>query len=222
MREPSNENELKAAESVLEHVRMLWDDQVALAESLVEKRKALSSMLAIIVGLGVFRIQFTQKADEKLIIEGQALSCVQWCLICALSAFLVGGYFLYTQRPAIRRCCLWACDGGWRWCKYLYRLARLDPNSPERVEIDPPTPPKWPTGRAISLLLTEGELLDDWMYMEHLYVVQSRAERLREAYESLTRQNRRVANRLKNALICLFFGYSFVFVALGRYILAIG
>lgn len=77
MREPSNENELKAAESVLEHVRMLWDDQVALAESLVEKRKALSSMLAIIVGLGVFRIQFTQKADEKLIIEGQALSCVQ-------------------------------------------------------------------------------------------------------------------------------------------------
>lgn len=202
---------------------MLWKDQVAFAETLVEKRKTLSSMLAIVVGLGVFRIQFTQKADEVPAVSGIALALVQWVLLAALLAFMIGAYFLYTQRPNFRRLGHWSWDQVSRYFKYLWKLARAPtPVDANNVTKNTPGQSPWPAGRAIRLILPDEEVLSDWFIQLPAKAVQIRAERLREAYRSLVEQNKRVSDRLRTALFWLFLGCGLVFVALAVYILSMG
>src|SRR2546423_365724 len=73
MGQPTESAELQTCKLAYAHVKMLWDDQVALAHSLVEKRKTRSTMLAVVVGLGVYRLQFTHRSDETLSIDGDGL-----------------------------------------------------------------------------------------------------------------------------------------------------
>lgn len=215
------EEQIKAAEATYEHVRMLWDNQVDCAKDLTEKRKNLSAMMAILLGLGLFRLQLFRRQDEVLAVPGWAASCVLASSVLAMLAFTIGGYLLYTQRPNCRRSMLWLYWEARRWVAYLIKLARANKDSPAAT-LGPHPPTLWPAGRVLDLTLPDDEDLNDWFLQPPLVVIQTRTQRLRNAYITLRARNNRVAKRLREALFFLFAGFFMVFVALGMYLLAVG
>lgn len=142
MDEPHNPN-LAALRSVYEHVKLLWDDEVLFSAQLVEKRKSLSTMLAVIVGLGIFRFGFTQRVDEKVALSPSAMVVAQVALTFALTAFSIGTYLLYTQRPTLRRARHHIYDLGSRSLAWLFRKARArTPEEADSHKMPPANPTK--------------------------------------------------------------------------------
>ena len=217
-----HERELAAATLVFEHVKCLWDDQVDLAQTLMEKRKTISTTLAIVVGLGFFRVQFSQNANDVPSLQAEALLTVQILLTCAIVAIMCGAYLLFTQRPNVRRFLHWAWDLTRRFVLTMLRKARA-PNQEDRDKVGMPAPKEtpWPAGRALGASLPDEEELSDWFSQDSVSVMKTKTERLREAYKGLRTRNLRVSNRIRDAIIGLFLGYFLVFCALMVYLWSI-
>lgn len=186
-----------------------------------------SGLLVILVGLGVFRLEFYKRVDESLIIGEGLMRCISYgVLIPSLFFFTLGSYFLYTERPIFRRMFEYLADFSVRRGKYFFRLARAgseeEYNAVRLEGVDGPRESRWPTGRALSATLDDEDDLDDWTEAGPVVVLIERSERLRNAYRDLRKQNERVSTRLKQSVFCLFTGYVLVFLALGIYLWGIG
>lgn len=205
---------------VLEQIiQLLWDDQVALATTLIEKRKTTSTLLVVVVGLGIFQLRFFRSPDEQLAVSGHALLWIRVLLTGAVLAFLAGAYFLYTQRPFFRRMALRLYDIGIRRLPALYQT--LEVAFRRRVswpDDQTALPNRWPTGRAIRVMLPAEESAGDWVALVATEARFIRAERLREAYRRLERQNERVSQRLRRSVAMLFCGFALVVMAFAVYI----
>lgn len=207
---------------VFDHVKLIWDDQVDYAATLREKRRNTSTLLAILIGLGVFRLEIHQKPAGALIMTGMQLSLFRWALLVAVICFAFGIYFLYTERPNARRLVHWILHTAIRWAHYLFRKA-FAASTHERASVKREAPPEspWPTGRAIAAMLRDDEHLQDWFQLSEDSLIRTRTERLRAAYLRLVAQNKRVAVRLRASVVCLLLGYLAIFVVFVLYIMAI-
>ncbi|HRQ73585.1 MAG TPA: hypothetical protein PLU35_11205 [Phycisphaerales bacterium] len=206
------------ANQVYQHVRLLWEEEAAFAEDLVEKRKTFSTILTILVGLGLFRVQLYRRADEVMVLGPWAALIIKVLAVVALSFFALGVWWLYTQRPIVRGGCRRVWHESLRWGRYLWRLARSGDNEErERAKPDSLPPPPWPRGRAIEAVLPDNEELDDWFVLTPLQAAQARTAQLREAYRSLRVQNQRVYARLRAALASLMAGFLLVLAILFVY-----
>ncbi|MBN8645366.1 MAG: hypothetical protein J0L61_09035, partial [Planctomycetes bacterium] len=91
------------AKHLYEHYLFLWNDQVACADQLREKRKIYASVLGLIGALGAFRFEWSRRADEIPVIQhAWAVLAVRCCLCLALVFLAVSMYWLFTQKPGIR------------------------------------------------------------------------------------------------------------------------
>lgn len=214
----SNPQISKSAQLVCEHVAALWDDQVTLAGTLIEKRKNLSTMVAVLVGLGVFRFQIWRRSSEIIIVSPEGLLILKVTTALALLAFAGGLYFLYTQRPYVRRFSLWCFDWICVLIKYCYHLGRAKSQAEaDNIKLVAPKE-RWSRGRAIHILLPDKELLDDWLALTPDDIYVERAKRWRQAYRSLKAQNKRVSSRLQSALFLFLIGIFLVFLSFGVYL----
>ncbi len=220
---PPQEPKLDAIRGVLEHIQFLWDDQVKLAETLVEKRKTQSSVLAIVIGLGAFRIQFTQRPDEIPTLAETSLMAVQILLSAALLSFVAGSYFLLTQRQSFRRVLWLVINLVASWAIFLYRKARkLEQHERDAIQLEKLEAGLEQQGRASDAGLPEDEAVEDWLLQDEVTVLRMRTERLTEAYRVLKQANDRVSKRLRWALFWLFSGYFLVFCTLIVYVWSMG
>lgn len=219
----ARKDQAETAESVFQHVKMLWDDQVSLAETIRDKRRVTTTLLAVLLGLGIFRLDLTASPDQVLVVRGWTLWSIRTCVIGAMLSFVVGSYFLFTERPVLRVPLLWLMGFGSRCWRWLYLKARA-PTIEEADAVRFPRPPatQWPSSRAIHGLLADAEDLTDWLIEEPTIVKWKRAERLREAYKLLRTANRRVRSRITLSMFWVFLGYVLVFCAMAAYILGVG
>ncbi|MCL4741490.1 MAG: hypothetical protein KJZ54_04730 [Phycisphaerales bacterium] len=209
---------LDTAHQVYQHVRLLWEEEAAFAKDLVDKRKTFSTILTILVGLGLFRVQLYRRADEVMVLGPCAALAIKILSVIALVFFALGVWWLYTQRPVVRGGCRRAWHEVRRWGRYLWQLARSGDNEERgRTKPDSLPPDPWPRGRAIEAVLPEDEELADWFVLTPLQTAQSRTAQLREAYRSLRVQNQRVYARLRAALASLMAGFLLVLAILFGY-----
>ncbi|MCP3906188.1 MAG: hypothetical protein GY715_21395 [Planctomycetes bacterium] len=202
---------------------MLWDDQVALADTLREKRKVISTLLVLLIGLGIFKLQFHRPPGHELVVSDRTLVVLTSLLIPATLCFLLGAYFLFTERPLIRRFSHWLRHFVRRNAVALFRKARADtPQEYDAIHPEDPPPSPWPSGRAVSATLDDDEAVEDLFHFDYRELIEVRSLRLRAAYQDLRRKNKRVSDRLKSATAALLIGYVFVFGAICVYLVALG
>lgn len=89
---------LASAESLHDHAKFLLEDQINYATSLRDTRKTISTLLAVIVGIGVFRLEFTKNPGDITIIQAGSLLAIRILFTAAVILFGIGGYFLYAER----------------------------------------------------------------------------------------------------------------------------
>ncbi len=207
---------------VYEQVKMQWDDQVEYAETLRDRRKTGSSLLAVLVGIGIVRFQLYVKKDETLVLAGAGLYLLRVLMTMSSSCFIFGAYFLFVERSICRRRTWQLADWILRRITYFYRLARvLDPAETAAITVKPTkVPPQ--RERASKILVPDDEELEKWEAVSEVEVIQERTWRLQQAYRSLEGQNRTVSGRIRNGVIILFAGFVLAFVAFLVYIWSIG
>ncbi len=87
-----------AAQDVLDHVRMRWDDEVEYAETLRQRRKVFMTALALVVGIGIFQIDFHVSPDEVVAISNPWYRVgVKLILLTAVGLFVVGAFWLFRS-----------------------------------------------------------------------------------------------------------------------------
>lgn len=74
-----------AATKVSYEISMLrWQDEIEYAETLRERRKLYTTLLILIVGLGVFRIELYGDPSDLRVVPGWTVWCVKACIILAM------------------------------------------------------------------------------------------------------------------------------------------
>ncbi|TVQ50292.1 MAG: hypothetical protein EA377_14445, partial [Phycisphaerales bacterium] len=203
----------KTALLIDERQRMLWDDAVQYASALREYRKVVASLLLVLIGIGIFRIELFRPPGEELAIDAQSLFWIKVLFSVVIACFILSAYFMFTERREIRprlgellhivgarlRGRPRVPRNAARICFRLRRRLRGDPS-----EL---------SGRAISEL----ELSSDEAEIEALYqsdptaTLRERTEALTWAYDRLVESNRRVRKRLGLSTFLLFLAFTLVF-----------
>ncbi len=217
--------EPRSDEHVYEQIRMLWDDQVAYAESLREGRKTMSSLLLVMVGIGIFRMElFREPGSTVPTVSEGALLGIRVCFTVAIMSFLLAAYFMFTERAQhVERWLGYGLTNVWRRARYAVHWARAStPADLSRLrDLERPTPPPF-TGRAISSLELDSEEIDDLFIKHPTEVRRDQINRLRIAYEHLATANLRVRSRLGRGGFFLAIAYCAVFLGFLMYNWSIG
>lgn len=212
--------EPRSDEHVYEQIRMLWDDQVAYAQSLREGRRTMSSLLLVIVGIGIFRMELFRAPEATVPTVGEgALLGIRVCFTVAIVCFLLAAYFMYTERAQImERWSERALTELRRRVRYAMYWARAStPADLGRLrELKKPIPAPF-TGRAISSLELTSEEVDDLFIKHPTDVRRDQINRLRIAYEHLAAANLRVRSRLGRGGFFVAIAYVAVFLGFLMY-----
>ena len=81
---------------------MVWEDEVRHADTLRDRRKVYATLLALVAGLGVFRLSWTRSPDEVPAIDVWWLDVLVRVLLSTTLAFFVpAAYFLFTERSIV-------------------------------------------------------------------------------------------------------------------------
>lgn len=208
------EERLASAERVYSHMKVLWDDQVELAETLRERRKAMISVLAIVVGLGVFRAGVAD-FSRPLALAGWKWDTSRMLITEAVAFFLVGTYLLCSDRQRIRYRLfrLWLV---FQAIRKHFKNVRAESDAVKRAALRPDCPalpPRHPH-RAIKAILPSPRLQERLQQADPLTVLYVQTAHLRNAYLDLERANNRVHERIRegSALVCA--GYVAIAIAL--------
>lgn len=90
-----------AAQQALELHDCALRDQIDFAESLKNHRKALSAFLALLVGLGIVRLDLHRSPDEVLAVPNGALLAIRILLTLGTIVLIIGAAYLFTERPIL-------------------------------------------------------------------------------------------------------------------------
>lgn len=205
---------LASAERVYAHIKLLWDDQVELAETLREKRKSMISLLAIVVGLGVFKAGASDFA-RPAVLDGWRWDASRILLSEALGFFLVGTYLLCSDRSRIR----YRLYRFWLVADAIKRHIRdrqIESDLIKRAAMRPDCPapvPRHPH-RAIRAILPTPGMQGRLQRADVLTVLYVQTAHLRNAYIDLERSNNRVHERLREGSMLVCAGYVAIAIAL--------
>ncbi|MFA6043568.1 MAG: hypothetical protein WC718_01165 [Phycisphaerales bacterium] len=200
---------IENAQRLYEVFRMLWDDQVAYADTLRDKRKLYSAGIAVLFGFGTFRLAWYRNLNEVPIVrDWLVFGLLQFLLVLVMAIALAAAYFLYTEGSMIR---LWAAR--------RFPALRLHERWPFRQFQS-----TWGSmadhddrGRAISAIDMGVAESERWIDAPQDEVWTDRAWKLRDAYEDLLTANNRVNARIKTSVALLVTSYAILFVAVCVY-----
>lgn len=190
---------LAVAEQTLDHVRMLWDDAVGYAETLREKRKLYSTGIALILGIGVFRVSWYRSVrDVSAIADPTIELCIKLLVTVALTMLGIAAWHMFTERPVFRR---WAVR---RIARMNFRAARIAARSRllawNRFDTRRHQ-------RASTHMDIPSDVMDRLEEFSPGQLMRIRAERIRTAYARLVQANDRVNRRIMRGVVWM--GLSF-------------
>ncbi len=81
-----------------EQAQYLLDDELEYAKSLKENRRTIATLLALIVGVGIYKIEFYRPMNQELIVAPWAVWTIRVLFLAAIALVLIGAYFIYTER----------------------------------------------------------------------------------------------------------------------------
>jgi hypothetical protein len=193
------------ARLAFEQTLLLWEDEVAYAETLRDKRKTYSTGLVILAGLGIFRLAWTRKPDEVPAIDSDATRLILKCVLTfALGCFLLSAYFLFSERPVVSKVACGACPPigrgigrrkralGFKDVIAVPELAQSFPkhHGAARRELE--------LSRQALALIQSASTVEVWSY---------RQRQLRKAYDWLALANSRVNHRMGMGVLSMLAGY---------------
>mgnify|MGYP000876573951 CR=1 FL=1 len=209
---PPSERELSdSADRVFKSARMVWDDAVAYAESLRDRRRLFTTALTIVAGIGIFRLGwFRSDRDVPAIPDISLRYAIKVTATLSIGLVIPAIIYIYSERPTVRRIIRWVWIKGTpvrgiaygvldrrpttrRLCRrqracWRCKLRRLKTREPH--------------GRAIAAFLPNAEERTRLAAAPLHLVIRSETERLIVAYSILVASNRRVRYRLAQGAIC--------------------
>lgn len=211
----------QSAELLYQHQLLQWEDAVAHAQTLRERRNSYLTALAVFAGLGAFRLTWTRAKDEVPIFDGPLVPTIL-AVLAAFSIFTIAPavWYTFTERSTARPWVFrWGCRvlvplpkghgagllrplRGLRARLRRHRIAdgRL-PRASERLAFTPPE----------KELLRRSPVATVWW---------ARTEALTDAYVELVRANSRVAARLRLGGFFLVLSFALLALAFGVYLVA--
>jgi len=90
------------ARLIYEQHEYLLDDERAYAESLKGARKTATTLVVLVLGVGVLRVNLGEPPTPDDVLPAWAIATVQWSFTVSALAVLLGAYLLYTDRPVFR------------------------------------------------------------------------------------------------------------------------
>lgn len=85
-----------------EQAEFLLRDEIAYAANLRDNRRTVSTLLALVVGIGVFKVDFFRPSTHTLVLDETWFLLIRVLFLGAVLLVLVGAYFIYTERPIVR------------------------------------------------------------------------------------------------------------------------
>jgi ABC-type multidrug transport system fused ATPase/permease subunit len=208
----------KTALLIDERQRMLWDDAVQYASALREYRKVVASLLLVLIGIGIFRIELFRSPGEELVIATRPLFWIKVLFTAVIACFTLSAYFMFTERREIRPRLgglLHIIGTKLRSRTRQYRAARKVVRICFHLRRWLRGNPSEFSGRAISEL----ELSSDEAEIKEHYdadpteTLRDRTDALAWAYDRLVESNTRVRKRLGLSTFLLFLAFVLVFGA---------
>lgn len=204
----------RIAELLFEQARLQWQDQVSYAETIRDKRRLYATFVALVAGLGLFRIQWFRGATEVPVVSGWAWQVLVGLLTGAL--LLLGGsvYYLFTERSVVRlRVAGASRRRGLRWVRRpafvrgqlvrALRAARGRGRAVDALDFDMRT-----AEEVLELGLEEA-----WLWRTFM---------LKLAHDELVRANVRVNRRVARGVLLMAVAYGFLAGALWWYMIVSG
>lgn len=180
---------LESARLLHDQAQFLLGDEAAYAASLRDYRKMASGLLAIVISIGIFRLELTRPPGEVLAVPVWTAVAIRCLLPAAVLLILAGSYFIYTERGFFR----------------------------EFAFLNPPPPPG--RGGALAILYLRQDVLADFSEKPPLEVVRMKTDGLRLAYIRLRDANRRVRARLAAGTALVFAGLVLILLTFALYTL---
>lgn len=94
---------LRSAELVHEQAEYLLNDEIGYAAALRDSRKTASGLLAIMIGVGIFRIDLYRSADHVLAIGPWWAIVVRACFVLSVVFVAIGAFLIFTERNPFRK-----------------------------------------------------------------------------------------------------------------------
>lgn len=94
----TQEELLKSADSLHSQALFLLEDEIAYASSLRDSRKTAATLIALLVGVGIFKIDVFRQPGQELAIEAWAWWVIRLLVTAAIGFMLAGTYHIYTER----------------------------------------------------------------------------------------------------------------------------
>ncbi|MFM9957685.1 MAG: hypothetical protein ACKVZJ_06395 [Phycisphaerales bacterium] len=95
---PSDDDLLKSAQSLHDQALFLLEDEISYANALRESRKTATTLIALMVGVGIFKLDLYRDPGQELAVPPVAWWWIRACFCSALLGVLLGAYFIYTER----------------------------------------------------------------------------------------------------------------------------
>lgn len=219
----------------LSQCQQAWDDAVDHARSLTEKRKLYATILAVLAGLGLFRVQFSVAPNEIPAMGPLTAWTARSCLLTAMGLTVVGVYFLFTENSNVRAWLSrrpkqgpWASLRAWARATGLYRgLPQLgwDPRDPRVAEKESGLGTGRPSNesrRASRFFMLPSDVVRALAQVDEASAIEARIETLRVAYNALCRANRRVGQRIDIGISALGLAFLGIVLAASAYIVGTG
>ena len=194
-----------AEQDLFEHAKFVWDEEIAYAETLRTRRNLYGTGLALVAGLGIFRLDPLISEDQVFVVSAPGWRAFILILIFfSLFVFLMGGFRLYTSgSPTAQETAI------------LEKL-KLVPTS--RSKRGRPLPKRRRVPRASSLLVLRSDVEEALLVADTATAKVIRAKNLQIATRLLRESNRRVSNRIRSAGLYIGLGYTSLVIAVAVYL----
>ena len=180
------EEQLESSKLVLEQAQFLLEDEIGYATALRTQRRTLSGLLAIVIGLGVFRIDLYGSPDDVPLLPSWSILFIRILLVVAVFFILWGTWSLYSERPVSH-------DGS-------AAPREGDPERPSRV----PLLEEGKGSAALCVLDLDRKYRRTLEKARPLDTVRARTLILGVAYDRLATANRRIRYRIQKGKVRLF------------------
>jgi len=183
---------LESCRQVLEQAEYLLEDEIRYSGTLRASRNTVSTLLLIVVGIGLFQMDLFGGSSDTLRVELWALWTIRALMSGATALVLLGVYWLYTERPRQR--------------KHDEEIASNPILRPQPFQSGNAT-------AALAVLHVNRDLRERMETRDEAYAVRIRTRILGIAYERLVAKNRRVRYRIEVGRRWLFSGVVVLFSA---------
>ena len=187
----------QSSREVLEQTLFLLNDEISYSETLRSSRNTIASLLAVLLGLGIFKVELWGAPGEVRKVDSGSLLVIRACLTGAVLCSLVGVLYLFTERPG---------------------RAAVSKEENENPVLKPANFQRNESSAAMAVMFLKPKFRKRIEEMPPNLAIKVRTRIAEIAYDRLSRKNRRVRYRIELGRRWLLGSLAFVMVAFVTYL----